>query len=160
MATENLTRALDEAGVAYELLPHAHTESALAEAQALGLPADDVAKTLIVKTREGYLRAVVPASDRLDERKLRDITDGSKKEVHLASEDELRRDYPDFDLGAVPPVGGARRDPVIVDSRVKARARRSCSRPARTSSPFEWQATISCAQPAPRSQTSARRTRA
>jgi Ala-tRNA(Pro) deacylase len=64
----------------------------------------------------------VPASDRLDERKLRDITDGSKKEVHLASEDELRRDYPDFDLGAVPPVGGARRDPVIVDRRVKARA--------------------------------------
>jgi len=94
MATENLTRALDEAGVAYELLPHAHTESALAEAQALGLPADDVAKTLIVKTREGYLRAVVPASDRLDERNLRDITDGSKKEVHLASEDELRRATP------------------------------------------------------------------
>ena len=122
MATENLTRALDEAGIAYELLPHVHTESALAEAQALGLPADDVAKTLIVKTREGYLRAVVPASDRLDERKLRDITDGSKKEVHLASEDELRRDYPDFDLGAVPQVGGTRRDPVIVDSRVKARA--------------------------------------
>jgi Ala-tRNA(Pro) deacylase len=122
MATENLTRALDAAGVAYELLPHAHTESALAEAQALGLPADDVAKTLIVKAREGYLRAVVPASDRLDERKLRDITGGSKKEVHLASEDELRRDYPDFDLGAVPPVGGARHDPVIVDSRVKARA--------------------------------------
>ena len=121
MATENLTRALDEAGVAYELLPHAHTESALAEAQALGLPADDVAKTLIVKTGEGYLRAVVPASERLDERKLREITDGSKKEVHLASEDELRHDYPDFDLGAVPPVGGARRDPVIVDSRVKAR---------------------------------------
>jgi len=79
VATEDLTRALDEAGAAYELLPHAHTESALAEAQALGLPADDVAKTLIVKTREGYLRAVVPASDRLDERKLRDITDGSKR---------------------------------------------------------------------------------
>ncbi|HEY8237472.1 MAG TPA: hypothetical protein VIF85_12585, partial [Gaiellaceae bacterium] len=62
MATEDLTRALDEAGAVYELLTHAHTESALAEAQALGLSADDVAKTLIVKTAEGYLRAVVPAS--------------------------------------------------------------------------------------------------
>jgi Ala-tRNA(Pro) deacylase len=121
VATEDLTRALDEVGAAYELLPHAHTESAFAEAEALGLEPDDVAKTLIVKTLEGYLRAVVPASGRLDERKLRDLTGGSKKEVHLATEDDLRRDYPEFELGAVPPVGGARRDPVIVDSRVTAR---------------------------------------
>jgi prolyl-tRNA editing enzyme YbaK/EbsC (Cys-tRNA(Pro) deacylase) len=121
MATEDLTRALDAAGAAYELLPHAHTESALAEAQALGLEPDDVAKTLVVKTAEGYLRAVVPASCRLDERKVRDVTGGGKKDVHLASEDELRRDYPDFDLGTVPPVGGARHDAVIVDSRVAAR---------------------------------------
>jgi hypothetical protein len=49
MATEDLTRALDEAGVAYELLPHAHTESALAEAQMLSLSADDVAKTCGVR---------------------------------------------------------------------------------------------------------------
>jgi len=121
MATEDLTRALDEVGAAYELLTHAHTESAFAEAQALGLEPDDVAKALIVKTLEGYLRAVVPASGRLDGRKLRDLTGGRKKDVHLATEDDLRRDYPDFELGAVPPVGGARRDPVIVDSRLTAR---------------------------------------
>ena len=121
MATEDLTSALDAAGAAYELLPHAHTESAVAEAKALGLEPDDVAKTLVVKTAEGYLRAVVPASCRLDERKVRDMTGGDKKDVHLASEDDLRRDYPDFDLGAVPPVGGARHDAVIVDSRVAAR---------------------------------------
>lgn len=121
MATEDLTRGLDDAGAPYELLEHAHTESALAEAEALGLSADDVAKTLIVKTAEGYLRAVVPASCRLDERKVRDLRGGSKKHVHLATEDDLRRDYPDFELGAVPPIGGSRSDPVIVDSRVTAR---------------------------------------
>jgi hypothetical protein len=37
VATTDLTSALDEAGVSYELLSHAHTESALAEAQALGV---------------------------------------------------------------------------------------------------------------------------
>jgi Ala-tRNA(Pro) deacylase len=121
VATEDLTRALDEAGAVYELLTHAHTESALDEAEALGLSADDVAKTLILKTAEGYLRAVVPASSRLDERKVRDVTGGSKRDVHLAAENDLRRDYPDFELGAVPPVGGARHDEVIVDSRVAAR---------------------------------------
>jgi len=67
------------------------------------------------------MRAVVPASGRLADRKLRDLIRGSKKDVHLATEDDLRRDYPDFELGAVPPVGGTRRDPVIVDSRVTAR---------------------------------------
>jgi Ala-tRNA(Pro) deacylase len=121
VATEDLTRALDEAGASYELLPHVHTESALAEAEALGLEPEDVAKTLIVRTAEGYLRAVVPASHRLDERKVRDVAGGSKKDVHLATEDDLRRDYPDFELGAVPPVGGTRHDEVIVDSRVVAR---------------------------------------
>ena len=121
MATEDLTRALEEAGAAYDLLPHVHTESAFAEAEALGLGLDDVAKTLVVKTAGGYLRAVVPASRRLDERKVREVTGGSKKDVHLAGEDDLRRDYPDFELGAVPPVGGARRDEVIVDSRVAER---------------------------------------
>jgi prolyl-tRNA editing enzyme YbaK/EbsC (Cys-tRNA(Pro) deacylase) len=121
MAVEDLTKALDDAGVQYELLTHERTESAAAEAQALGLPADDVAKTLIVKTRGGYLRVVLPAPSRLDERKLRDLTGGRKEDVRLATEDELRSDYRDFDLGAVPPIGGARADSVIVDSRVAAR---------------------------------------
>src|SRR5436309_1935130 len=140
MASEDLTSALDAAGAAYELLPHAHTESAVAEAKALGLEPDDVAKTLVVKTAEGYLRAVVPASCRLDERKVRDMTGGDKKDVHLASEDDLRRDYPDFDLGAVPPV-----------------VTPPCSRPARTSSRSGSRPPISCAPPAPRSRTSAGR---
>ncbi len=117
MATSDLTSVLDDAGVKYELLPHAHTESALAEAEALGVSPDDVAKTLVVKTADGYVRAVLPASARLDLGKVRAIQGGGggRHTVHLASEDDLRRDYPEFELGAVPPVGGSRRDPVVVD---------------------------------------------
>jgi Ala-tRNA(Pro) deacylase len=120
MATSDVTSALDEAGASYELLPHAHTESALAEAEALGVSPDDVAKTLVVKTADGYVRVVLPASARLDLRKLREIHGGGRHTVHLATEDDLRRDYPEFELGAVPPLGG-RRDPVVVDSRVADR---------------------------------------
>ncbi|TML94021.1 MAG: YbaK/EbsC family protein [Actinobacteria bacterium] len=120
VATTDLTSALDEAGVSYELLPHAHTESALAEAQALGVSPDDVAKTLIVKTPEGYVRVVLPASARLDLRKLREIHGGGRHALHLATEEDLRRDYPEFELGAVPPVSG-RRDPVVVDLSVANR---------------------------------------
>ena len=121
MATEDLTRVLDEAEVPYELLPHERTESALAEAEALGIAPADVAKTLVVTIPEGYLRAVLPASARIDLRKLREARGGSKKKIHLASEEDLARDYAEFDLGAVPPVGGGRRDPVVIDSRLAER---------------------------------------
>lgn len=124
MATEDLTRALDEAGARYELLPHARTESAAAEAEALGIASAAVAKTLVVTTPEGYVRAVLPASERIDLRKLREVRGGGKKQVHLASEEHLARDYPEFDLGAVPPIGGGRHDPVVVD-RVRGRPSRA-----------------------------------
>jgi Ala-tRNA(Pro) deacylase len=112
---------LDEAGIRYELLPHAHTETAAAEADALGLDPADVAKTLVVKTPDGYVRAVIPASQRLDLHKLRELSGGGRHKVHLASEDDLARDFSEFELGAVPPLGGAQRNPVIVDERVAGR---------------------------------------
>ena len=118
--TQDLTRRLDEAGARYEVLPHAHTESAVAEAKALGVEPADVAKTLVVATSEGYLRAVLPASERIDLRKLRAVHGGSKTAVQLASEEDLRRSYPEFELGAVPPIGG-RGDPVVVDRRLTQR---------------------------------------
>jgi Ala-tRNA(Pro) deacylase len=118
MATEPLTAVLDRAGVTYELLPHAHTERAADEAQALGLEATVVAKTLIVTSPDGNVRAVLPASERIDLRKLGELEGESKKNVHLASEEALRRDYPEFELGAVPPVGGTHGDRVVVDRRI------------------------------------------
>jgi Ala-tRNA(Pro) deacylase len=118
MATEPLTAVLDQAGVTYELLPHAHTERAADEAQALGLSTTEVAKTLIVTSPEGNVRAVLPASERIDLRKLGELEGETRKNVHLASEDTLRRDYPEFELGAVPPVGGAHGDRVVVDRRL------------------------------------------
>jgi Ala-tRNA(Pro) deacylase len=120
MATSDLTSALDEAGVSYELLSHVHTESALAEAESLGVSPDDVAKTLIVKLPDGYLRALLPASARIDLRKVREFHGGGRHKVRLATEEDLRRDYPEFELGAVPPMGG-RSDSIVVDPRLAAR---------------------------------------
>jgi len=111
MAVSDLTKALDDAGVQYELLHHGRTEDAVAEAGALGLAPADVAKTLIARTPDGHLRALVPASERLDLRKLREAVGAPKDDVQLATEEEMARDYPEFALGAVPPLGGATHDP-------------------------------------------------
>ena len=119
MAYSNaLTEALDRAGTAYEILDHKPTDRAADEAAALGLRPTEVAKTIVVTAGEGNLRVLLPASERIDMHKLRDLLEAGK-ELHLLSEDALRRDYPEFELGAVPPMGG-REDAVVVDSRVAA----------------------------------------
>jgi Ala-tRNA(Pro) deacylase len=102
----DLTSVLDKAGVEFELLSHAHT-----------VRASDEAKTLVLDAPEGHVRVVLPASDRIDLRKVREHVEGGKS-IHLASEEELARDYPDVELGALPPFGGASRDRVLVDVRV------------------------------------------
>ena len=119
MAQKDVTVILDEAGVEYELLPHPRTETATAEAEALGVEQADVAKTLVISTPGGYVRAVLAASERIDLHKLREHLEGGKR-IHLATEEDLGRDYPDFELGAVPPFGGSD-DRVLVDSRLADR---------------------------------------
>ena len=114
MADKDALNILDEAGVEYELLAHPRTETAAAEAEALGLDEREVAKTLVVSTPSGYVRAVLPASERIDLRKLREHVEGGKR-VHLATEEALAHDYPGFELGAVPPFGGSG-DRVLIDS--------------------------------------------
>ena len=116
--TESLTGALDRLGIAYELLEHELTDRAADEAAALGLHPNEIAKTIVVTTGAENLRVLVPASERIDMHKLRDLLDAGK-ELHLLSEEALGTDYPEFELGAVPPLGG-RRDGVIVDGRVVA----------------------------------------
>jgi Ala-tRNA(Pro) deacylase len=66
------------------------------------------------------VRAVLAASERIDLRKVAAALGVGGKKVHLASEDDLVRSYPDFELGAVPPFGGDQ-DQVIVDERLAGR---------------------------------------
>jgi Ala-tRNA(Pro) deacylase len=115
MAASNLTRALDKEGAEYELLPHAHTETATAEAEALGVDPGEVGKTLVLTTPEGNIRAVLPASARLDVRKVRELLGVSGKRVHLLNEEQLKSNYGEFELGSVPPLGGGSRDRVLLD---------------------------------------------
>lgn len=116
-----LTTVLDNAGVGYELLPHAHTERAADEAAALGVEPAEVGKTLVLTTPAGYVRVVLPASKRLDFRKVGDLLGTGKKRIHLSPEDDLARDYPEFELGAVPPLGGGQGDRVVIDTRLAER---------------------------------------
>jgi len=115
MTPVDLLDILDRARAPYELIPHAPTETARAEADELGLPLDDVAKTIVVHTPAGSVRTVLPAAKRLDLHRLRDAL-GLHGHVKLATEGELADEYPEFELGSTPPLGGAHADRVLVDS--------------------------------------------
>lgn len=118
MTTFDVTSVLDAHDAHYELLPHARTERALDEARAVGARPDEVVKTIVLGTPSGNVRAVIPADARLDLKKVAQAYGESRKHVHLMSEDELATQYHEFELGAVPPVGGRHRDVVILDRRV------------------------------------------
>ena len=116
----DVTRLLEEAGIDFDVLEHAHTERAVDEAATLGIGPEEVAKTIVLVAPGMNVRAVLAASERIDLHKVAAVLGLSGKKVHLASEDDLARSYPDFELGAVPPLGG-REDRVIVDERLAGR---------------------------------------
>jgi Ala-tRNA(Pro) deacylase len=117
MTAEELVRELSSRQLGYELIPHRRTMTAGDEAAAVGVPPTEVAKTIVLVAGTGYVRAVLPASERLDLRKVRELL-GNGKDARLATETELAGAYPMFELGAVPPFGGPAGDRAILDRRL------------------------------------------
>jgi len=113
---KSLVQQLDQASIAYEFIDHPRTTTAAAEAHILGLERREVAKTVVLTTPDGFLRAVLPASERLDLGKVRALL--GTKDVQLATEAVLAGAYPEFELGAVPPLTGGGGDRVLVDRRL------------------------------------------
>ena len=105
---------LEQAGVAHEVVEHRPTFSAAAEARASGAQPRQAAKTLALHDRAGYRMAVIPASHRLDLHRVRELL-GASSHLRLASEEELQRDFPMFEVGAMPPLGPMMPMPEIID---------------------------------------------
>jgi Ala-tRNA(Pro) deacylase len=97
-----VTGYLERQGVPFEVVEHERTESAADEARAAGLPADDVAKTVVLRDDSGYRLAVIPASRRLDLHKVREVL-GEARGLRLVTEAEMASDFGDFEVGALPP---------------------------------------------------------
>jgi Ala-tRNA(Pro) deacylase len=122
---EAVTRFLEGRGVRYEVIEHDAAYSAVAEARAAGADPEVTAKTVALHDRDGYRLAVVPASERLDVRRAREVL-GASPHLRLATEEELRQDFPAFELGALPPFGTAQ-VPEVVDLRLVRHARIVCA---------------------------------
>jgi Ala-tRNA(Pro) deacylase len=102
--------------VGYEVIAHRRTETAHDEAEAVGVPDDEVAKTVILLSETGFVRAVVLASQKVDIDAVRVFLDDPT--TRLATEVEVTYGYPLFELGSVPPFGGPGGDRTLVDPHV------------------------------------------
>ncbi|MBI4728701.1 MAG: YbaK/EbsC family protein [Acidobacteria bacterium] len=111
-----VTETLEKRRVPFECLRHDRSFTTIEEARALGITADEVVKTIVLDTASGHALAVVPGSRRLDMKRMREAVGDAR--AHLASEDELRRDFPGYELGALPPLGSLLSAPVYVDPAV------------------------------------------
>jgi Ala-tRNA(Pro) deacylase len=107
---------LDDAGVQYEVLRHplAYTSEAVAAAQ--HVPGRELAKVVVVKTTDGFVMAVLPATLRLDLHKLGDLTGDAH--ATLATEAEFADLFPGCEVGAMPPFGNLFDLPVYADRRL------------------------------------------
>lgn len=98
-----LQQLLDAGDAEYEILHHRPAFRARATAADTHTPAQEFAKTVVLRVDGGYALAVLPATHHVAlARFARAI---GADEVCLASESELQALMPDCELGAAPPFG-------------------------------------------------------
>lgn len=113
------TAALAAAGVAFTVHPYDHDPAAPSygaeAAEALGLPPEQVFKTLLVDTGSGLAVAVVPVAGSLD---LKGVASAlGVKKVAMADPSAAER-ATGMVLGGISPVGQKRALPTVVDETV------------------------------------------
>jgi len=107
-----LQKYLAQKGIAYDLLPHRHTDTSLNSATSAHIPADKLAKPVILEDENGYVMAVIPANRHVKIGKLNQVL---HRHMGLATEPELQQLFTDCDPGAIPPVGEAYGIDTVID---------------------------------------------
>jgi Ala-tRNA(Pro) deacylase len=103
MPARRLKEYLDREDVRYVTIVHSPAFTAQEVAAMAHIPGKNIAKTVVVKIDGKLALAVVPASYSVDFDMLQGAI-GAKK-VELARENEFKGQFPDCELGAMPPFG-------------------------------------------------------
>lgn len=111
-----LAQYLMDSDVPYELVPHPHTETALASARASSVSPERVVKAVVLKGTDGFMLALLPASRQIRFDQLRQLVGD---EVNIAGEEQVETLFIDCEPGSVPALGAAYGLNVIVDDSLK-----------------------------------------
>lgn len=110
---EQLEQYLRERKVGYQIQHHPQAYTAQQIAEREHISGKRVAKSVVVQADASKVLLVLPASQRVDLSRVRAIL--GAQEVHLANEEDLRRLFPNCDVGAMPPFGNLYSLPVYVE---------------------------------------------
>lgn len=110
---------LEQSGVPYDILPHRYAATSLGSAREAHVPAECLAKPVLLEDERGYLMAIVPAHRRVDLAALRERL---HREFELASEDEVDGLFHDCEAGAMPALGDPYHVPVMYDDSIAGQA--------------------------------------
>lgn len=103
MPAKTLKAFLNKQGVKYVSIQHSPAFTAPEVAASAHVSGRDFAKTVIVVIESELAMVVLPANRQLLLSEMRDMLDTNH--VRLASEAEFRDEFPDCEVGAMPPFG-------------------------------------------------------
>ena len=103
MPAKTLKAFLDKQGVKYVSIQHSAAYTAPEIAASAHVSGRDFAKTVMVMIEDELAMVVLPSNRQLVLSEFRDMLDTNH--VRLASEAEFRDQFPDCEIGAMPPFG-------------------------------------------------------
>ena len=112
MPVRKLKEFLDSNDVKYTTIGHSIAFTAQEIAARTHIHGKELAKTVIVKTGEKTLMAVLPASYRIDLNLLSQVV---ASPVQIALEEDFQNKFPNCELGAMPPFGNLYDMEIFVD---------------------------------------------
>jgi Ala-tRNA(Pro) deacylase len=113
---ERLNTFLNSRQAKYEEISHAAAVTAQEQAAVMHTPGMRIAKVLIVKERDGFAMAVVPAATQADLDRLKGLV--GHDDLRLATVEEAGGVVPDCMPGAIPPFGALYGLRTFVDRRL------------------------------------------
>jgi Ala-tRNA(Pro) deacylase len=113
-----LQHYLDDQRVPYDLTTHDLTGSSARTAEASHVSAENVAKGVVIKHKDGFVLAILPATRQVELDALGTFLNGP---VCLATEEEVGTLFPDCGQGAVPPLPGAYGLSALIDESLEGR---------------------------------------
>lgn len=116
---------LSQQRIRYTTQKHPEAYTAQEIAAALHLSGKQLAKCVVVNTDKGVVLAVLPAVSLIDFPKLKKAL--RAKKLELAKESDIKKAFPDVEVGAMSVFGHLYDVPVIVDKSLTAAAEIACN---------------------------------
>ena len=104
---------LKDLNIHYDLIHHAHSSYSMQSAEEAHISGNTIAKSIMLEDAKGRVMANIPASRRLD---LKKLNQQLQRNLHLSAEHDLGKIFLDCEPGAVPAVGAAYGVETVIDS--------------------------------------------